>query len=183
MNFRDLAVAAGLAALLSACATTKPVGDEQGADVVDNSLNSGQSTDAQGATDSSESYGLNPQDQFEGSELDNPESLLSNTTIFFEFDSADLPSDALPVIEAHAQFMTKNSEYQLQIEGHTDDRGSREYNIGLGERRAAAVRRAFQLHGVDPSRITLVSFGEEKPMALGENDEFWSKNRRAELVY
>lgn len=181
MIVRNLLLLGGVAVLASACATTTPVDGQQGADVVDNSVGTSQQSNQ--AQDNSESFGLDPQDQFQGSPLEDPNSLLSQTTILFDFDSAEIQADFLPVIEAHAQFMLQNTEYQLTIEGHTDERGSREYNIGLGENRAGAVQRAFQLHGVSPERITVISFGEEKPVALGQGEEFWSKNRRAELMY
>ena len=181
MISRKLILLSGVAVLVSACATPNTKDGEPGAEVVDSSVSQTQQTN--GVDDNSESFGLNAQEQFQGSPLEDPNSLLSHTTIYFDFDSAEIKSEYLEVIEAHAQFMTQNPEYQLTIEGHTDDRGSREYNIGLGETRAGSVKRAFQLNGVNPERVNVVSYGEEKPVALGESEEFWGKNRRAELAY
>jgi peptidoglycan-associated lipoprotein len=108
---------------------------------------------------------------------------LKNRTIYFDFDSSEIRADYNTMISAHAHYLASNASIRIRIEGNTDERGSREYNIGLGERRAQAVRRALLLQGVAESQITTVSYGEERPAVTGHSEEAWSKNRRAEIVY
>ena len=103
--------------------------------------------------------------------------------VYFDYDSFVVRAEARPVIESHARFLQANKQRKANIEGHTDERGTREYNIGLGERRAQAVRRALALQGVPESRLATVSYGEERPAMGGEGDEAFAKNRRVELVY
>ena len=101
--------------------------------------------------------------------------------VYFDFDSFVLRDDARPVIEAHARMLMGDRSRRLMIDGHTDERGSREYNLALGQKRAAAVARALVLLGVQESQIEPVSFGEERPAERGAGDAAWAKNRRAEL--
>jgi peptidoglycan-associated lipoprotein len=108
---------------------------------------------------------------------------LQNRTIYFEFDSSDIKSEYNALITAHARYLAANPNLRIRVEGNTDERGSREYNIGLGERRAQAVRRALMLQGVNESQITTVSYGEERPAVTGHTEEAWSRNRRANIVY
>jgi peptidoglycan-associated lipoprotein len=108
---------------------------------------------------------------------------LKNRTIYFEFDSSDIKAEYNAMITAHARYLASNPTMRVRVEGNTDERGSREYNIGLGERRAQAVRRALMLQGVNESQITTVSYGEERPAVTGHSDEAWSRNRRANIVY
>jgi peptidoglycan-associated lipoprotein len=108
-------------------------------------------------------------------------ALPSTRTVFFDFDSFVLRDDAKPVIDGFARAMTANRGQRLTIEGHTDERGSREYNLALGQRRADAVGRALALLGVPENQFEAVSFGEERPAAEGRDEDAWAKNRRAEL--
>lgn len=103
--------------------------------------------------------------------------------IYFDYDRAEVKSEYVPVIAAHAKYLNANSSRTVRLEGHTDERGSREYNIGLGERRAQAVRRALMLQGVADTQITTVSYGEERPAVLGSDETAYARNRRVELVY
>jgi peptidoglycan-associated lipoprotein len=109
--------------------------------------------------------------------------LLGRKVIYFGFDSSEIRAEFAEVIAAHAVQLAKNSALKLTLEGNTDERGTREYNIGLGERRAQAVRRALMLHGAPDAQLTTVSFGEERPAVEGEDEGAWSQNRRVELVY
>jgi peptidoglycan-associated lipoprotein len=119
-----------------------------------------------------------------GNEAAGPTSgQLQNRTIYFEFDSSDIKSEYNSLISAHAKYLAANPSVRVRIEGNTDERGSREYNIGLGERRAQAVRRALMLQGVSESQITTVSYGEERPAVTGHTEDAWSRNRRANIVY
>lgn len=109
--------------------------------------------------------------------------LLATRVIYFEFDSSEVRSTGVEVVAAHARFLAANPATRVRLEGHTDERGSREYNIGLGERRAQAVRRALMLQGALDGQISTVSYGEERPAAAGHDEEAWAKNRRVEIVY
>lgn len=112
-----------------------------------------------------------------------PEALVGRTTIYFDFDSAAIRADYSQVLAAHATHLAGNPNLKVRLEGHTDERGSREYNIGLGERRSQAVRRALMLQGVGAGQISTVSYGEERPAVTGSDEEAWAMNRRVEIVY
>ena len=103
--------------------------------------------------------------------------------IYFDYDRAEIKPEFLPVVTAHAKYLNGNTARKARLEGHTDERGSREYNIGLGERRSQAVRRALLLQGVAESQITTVSYGEERPATQGGDEAAYSRNRRVEMVY
>ncbi|HHJ39003.1 MAG: hypothetical protein AXA67_11005 [Methylothermaceae bacteria B42] len=103
--------------------------------------------------------------------------------IYFDFDSAQVRGEDIPVIQAHAKYLLENPQVKVVLEGHTDERGSREYNVALSEARAIAVAKIFELQGVPSTQVSVVPYGEEKPVALGHNEEAWSKNRRVEIVY
>lgn len=103
--------------------------------------------------------------------------------IYFDFDSYVIKSEYQSAVEAHARFMASNKARKLAVEGHTDERGGREYNLALGQRRAEAVRQALGLLGVTDAQVEAVSFGKEKPAAAGLDEESLAKNRRAELNY
>lgn len=106
----------------------------------------------------------------------------AGTVIYFDYDQADIKSEFVPIVTAHAQFLNGNPGRKLRLEGHSDERGSREYNIGLGERRAQSVRRALLLQGVNETQLTTVSYGEERPAMQGSDESAYSRNRRVELV-
>lgn len=103
--------------------------------------------------------------------------------VYFDFDSFVVKAEARPVIEAHAKFLQANAQRKVMLQGHTDERGGREYNLALGQKRAEAVRRSLNLLGVSDSQVEAVSFGEEKPAAAGSNEAAYSQNRRAEISY
>lgn len=105
------------------------------------------------------------------------------TLIYFEFDSAVLGDTALRIVDAHAAYLRNTTEARVRLGGHTDERGTREYNIALGERRAESVRRALLLRGVPRAQITVVSYGEEVPAATGSGERVWAQNRRVEFNY
>jgi peptidoglycan-associated lipoprotein len=108
---------------------------------------------------------------------------LQNRTIYFDFDSSEVKAEYNGVIMAHARYLASNPSTRVRLEGNTDERGSREYNIGLGERRAQSVRRALTLQGVTEGQITTVSYGEERPAVTGHTEEAWARNRRVDIVY
>jgi len=103
--------------------------------------------------------------------------------IYFDYDRAEIKPEFVPVVSAHAKYLNGNTARKVRLEGHADERGSREYNIGLGEKRSQAVRRALLLQGVAEAQITTVSYGEERPQAQGGDEVAYSRNRRSEMVY
>ena len=109
--------------------------------------------------------------------------LLSKRIVYFDFDSADIRADSQAVAAAHARYLAGAPTQKVRLEGHADERGSREYNIGLGERRAQAVRRALLLQGVAEVQLSTVSYGEERPAVAGSDEQAYAANRRVEIVY
>jgi peptidoglycan-associated lipoprotein len=103
--------------------------------------------------------------------------------IHFAFDSSAVDSDNRETLEAHAAYLSANPGVSVKLEGHADERGTREYNLALGERRAQAVSRMMVVLGIDSSRLTTTSYGEEKPLQEGQNEAAWKMNRRVEIVY
>ncbi len=112
-----------------------------------------------------------------------PGGTLEIRVIYFEFDKADVDAASQTLLAEHGAYLAENPARVVRIEGHGDERGSREYNIGLGERRAQAVRQILLLNGATASQLSTVSYGEERPAVLGSDEEAWSLNRRVELVY
>ena len=133
-----------------------------------------------GATDAT---GTGAQEAFQGHPLDNPTGGLAARTIYFDFDSSEVADSELASIEAHARYLSENSGALITLEGHGDERGSREYNIALGERRAVAVRQLMTLLGATDPQIHTISYGEERPVAVGHDDSAWKLNRRVEIIY
>jgi peptidoglycan-associated lipoprotein len=113
----------------------------------------------------------------------NATGALASKVIYFDFDKSEIKPEYADVVLAHARNLTSHPGLKLKLEGNTDERGTREYNIGLGERRAQAVRRAMMLQGVAESQLNTVSFGAERPAVEGDDEAAWAKNRRVELVY
>ncbi len=111
------------------------------------------------------------------------EDLLSQRRVYFEFDSSALDAESRAIVEAHAMYLVDNPDVKVVMEGHADERGTREYNLALGERRGKTVAQLMQDLGVMPQRITTISYGEEKPVALGHNESAWRLNRRVEILY
>ncbi len=103
--------------------------------------------------------------------------------IYFDFDSYTVKPEFVATLEAHARFLNADRQRRVVLEGHTDERGGREYNLALGQKRADAVRRALALMGVQETQMEAVSFGKEKPAVQGSGEEAWSQNRRVELAY
>lgn len=166
-----------LAATLSGCATTGNEGAAGGAPMSEQS--GGPGTEGAGAA----TQGAQRARPFEGAELENPASPLSKRVVYFDFDSNVVKQEYMPTLKAHGEYLATHPETQVAIEGHTDERGSREYNLALGERRAKAVQRILELNGAAEEQISTVSYGEEKPLDPGHNEAAWSKNRRALIVY
>ncbi|MEK6692484.1 MAG: peptidoglycan-associated lipoprotein Pal, partial [Nitrospirota bacterium] len=102
--------------------------------------------------------------------------------IYFDYDKYNIRDDVKAILEKNAAWLKKNPGVKIQVEGHCDERGSNEYNLALGDRRARSARDYLVLLGVDPKRVSTISFGEEKPLDPGHNEEAWTKNRRGHFV-
>lgn len=111
------------------------------------------------------------------------QELQHNNIVYFDLDKYDIRSEFAQMLDAHANFLRSNPSYKVTVEGHADERGTPEYNIALGERRANAVKMYLQGKGVSADQITIVSYGKEKPAVLGHDEAAYAKNRRAVLVY
>jgi peptidoglycan-associated lipoprotein len=120
---------------------------------------------------------------YQGDPLDDPNSLLANRTVYFEFDSSAIRADDQAILVKHAEYLADNPNKTVRLEGHADERGSREYNLALGERRALAVRQVLMLQGATVSQFEVTSYGEERPAVEGHSEAAWQQNRRVELKY
>ncbi len=116
-------------------------------------------------------------------QLKAPGSPLAKRSIYYDFARYEIKEEFVTVVEAHAKFLMDHSNVKIAVQGNCDDRGSREYNLALGQRRADSVKRAMVLLGVGDKQIETVSFGAEKPVAFGQDEESWAKNRRSDIVY
>lgn len=165
---------------LAGCSGLGGTQNEAGdATVEDRGTQADGSTDAAGAQASGAQAGA----AFAGHELDNPDSLLSKRVIYFDYDSSNIRNEDRELIRAHAAYMAANTGAVAVLEGHADERGSREYNIALGERRAKAVRQLLLFQGAADRQLETVSYGEERPAASGHDEGSWQQNRRVEIVY
>ena len=117
------------------------------------------------------------------SALTDPRSILSRRSIFYELDAYDVKDQYKDLVEAHARYLRDNPRTKMLIQGNTDERGSREYNVGLGQRRSEGVKRMLLLLGAKEEQIESVSLGEEKPKDEGHDEQAWSQNRRSDILY
>ena len=124
-----------------------------------------------------------PRDYTDSRNFDNPESLLSKRVIYFDFDKSTIRPEFRGIVQAHAAYLASSGTARMTLEGHADERGTREYNLGLGERRGNAVSGLMSAQGGRGNQLTVVSYGEERPTCRVSDDECWSMNRRVEIVY
>ncbi len=115
--------------------------------------------------------------------LDDPSSALAKRSVFFEYDSYEIAPAGRALIEEHAKYLNGHASASVRLEGNADERGGREYNLALGQKRADAVRQAMKLLGVTERQMESVSFGKEKPVAIGHDEESWARNRRVDVNY
>ena len=169
---RNILLSAVLCGMLAACASTGPA---HKAAVVDKSLNAPSAGAAQAQGVKNQGVSGNP--------LTNPNSILSQRSIYFDYNSDAIKNRYRPLIEAHAKYLMDHSNASVVLQGNTDERGSAEDNLALGERRATSVKNVMTLLGVPASQISTVSFGAEKPKALCHNESCWKQNRRVDIVY
>ena len=172
-----------LAVFLTACAGKK-VKEEPAAAVEEKSpaaqvqapapstgMDESASTASAGASDAS------------GNPLTDPNNILSKRSVYFDYDKDEVKAEFRPLVEAHAKYLQQNSNARLMIQGNADERGSREYNLSLGQRRAAAVKNAMNVYGASDNQIETVSYGEEKQRCAEATEACYAENRRADIVY
>jgi len=121
--------------------------------------------------------------RYGAADLDNPQSPLYKKVVYFQYDSSEVAPEYVSVVAAHAEFLAANPGQHVTLEGHADERGSREYNVALGEGRGKSVANMLKLQGVSDAQIQVVSYGEEKPACMGHDDSCWQQNRRVEFAY
>lgn len=194
INIKSWLLAGLLALFVSACATTQeevledgpPADDQmQGDDsvIMDEGAGGADATGIDGGDDGDTSAIVDDGPMNAMEMLEQTEGALANRTIYFEFDSAKLTSESIEILETHGNFIAGNGEVSVRLEGHADERGSREYNIALGDRRAQSVRRVLLFQGASTDQVDTVSYGEEQPAVSGHTEEAWARNRRVELIY
>ena len=168
---KKLLVPALIAALIAGCSST-PIDETAGAPV-DSRSGSGVTPVTAGGLDS---RGL-PR------ELTDPKSVLSQRSIYFDLDKYEVKPEYQDIVAAHAKYLVANRGFKVLIQGNTDERGSREYNLSLGQKRADAVKRSLILLGAKEDQVESVSLGEEKPKDPGHDESAWAQNRRADILY
>ncbi len=171
MSYFKLFALAAISFLLAGCPSSPNVPDPEPTDTAYGD-DAGATTDGMGDG----SYGG-------GEYLDDPTAGELAMVIYFDFDSSEVRAADQDVVSRHAMQLGDNPNSRVRLEGHADERGSREYNIGLGERRAQAVRQMLMIQGVSAAQISTVSFGEERPVAFGSSEEDYAQNRRVEFKY
>ena len=186
-----LALAAASLVALAACSSIK-LDEGQGAPIESRTASGSPGSGSPGSgtpgTDPAASTGagsrqITPVQSESKSALDDPAGVLARRSIYFDFDQYTIRDEFKGVIEAHGQFLIANKNRKVIIQGNTDERGSREYNLALGQKRSEAVRKALMAVGVADTQLEAVSLGEEKPKATGTDDAAMAENRRADLVY
>ena len=181
---RKLLTAVIVAAFLAGC-TTQPT---QQAPVEERAPSSAQAGVPGAATSGVPGSGITgaptgPGTGVPSSALRDPNNILSKRSVYFEYDSFAVSDQYKPLVEAHARYLVTNRNARMTMQGNTDERGSREYNIALGQKRADAVRRMLTLLGAQDAQIETVSLGKEKPKNPGHDEAAWAENRRADMVY
>ena len=175
---KNALIGIGLAILLAACASKEPAPT---AKVEDRTPVT--STDTSTTPKTTSTQNIPPPIGKQGNELTNPNNILSKRVIYFDFDTDAVKPEFASLIQAHASYLMQNRNRKVRLEGHADERGSREYNMALGQRRSDAVRKAATILGVSNSSIEAISYGEDKPKATGHDEASWAQNRRVEIVY
>ncbi|MAF05184.1 peptidoglycan-associated lipoprotein Pal [Herbaspirillum huttiense] len=159
------------AVLLAACSSTK-LDDKANAPVQNGASNGAADTRAVGTVNAGS---VDP--------LNDPQGVLAKRSVYFDYDSYTVKPEYRTVIENHAKYLVAHKDRKVIIQGNTDDRGGAEYNLALGQKRAEAVRKALVLLGVSDAQVEAVSFGKEKPKALGQDESSYAENRRADIAY
>ncbi len=171
MSYFKLIAIAALSFLLAGCPGSPQLPDPEPTDTT-------YGGDAGATTD-----GMGGEDPYGGEFFGEDTASEVESVIYFEFDSSEVRAQDQDIVSGHAAMLNSNPNLRVRLEGHADERGSREYNIGLGERRSQAVRQMLMIQGVSASQIATVSFGEERPVAFGSSESDYAQNRRVEFVY
>ena len=183
-RLRAMAVLGAATLALAACSSSVKLDENEATAPIENR---GAATTGAGATTASGNEGstrrvepvvIEPKDP-----LNDPTGALAKRSVYFDFDSYVVKEQYRGLVDAHGQYLNKNKARKVVVQGNTDDRGSREYNLALGQKRAEAVRKALVVSGAAESQLEAVSFGEEKPKATGNDEAAWAENRRADLAY
>lgn len=178
---KRLILALTASAILAACSST-PTKEQDGASVEDRNGAAAQQQKPPAQATGPTTTPLEPK-AVSGNPLKDPSNILSKRSVYFELDSNVVKDEFKPLVSAHARYLQQNRNQKVTVQGNADERGSREYNLALGQRRADAVKQAMQLLGAQSEQIETVSFGEEKPRATGHDEKSWAENRRADIVY
>ena len=169
---KKLLIPALLALLIAGCSSTPDAPEGNGAQV-ETPNKDGVATVNAGNVDSRK---LPP-------ELTDPKNILSKRSIYFDYDKYDVRAEYKDLVTAHAKFLSNNRQFKILVQGNTDDRGSREYNLALGQKRADAIKKMVTLLGAREDQVESVSLGEEKPKNEGQNEAAWTENRRGDILY
>ncbi|HUY04510.1 MAG TPA: peptidoglycan-associated lipoprotein Pal [Rhodocyclaceae bacterium] len=174
---RKLLFVAAASLILAACGSQPPAPEQTGASVTDSS--------ASAVKNGAQAQPVSPDklDMTSLAALKDPRSILSKRSVFFDYNQYVIKAEYQPLLEAHARFLIANPKMKMLIQGNTDERGSREYNVALGQKRADAVKKALLLLGVKEDQLEAVSLGEEKPRNPGHDEAAWAENRRADMLY
>jgi len=162
-------------AMLAGCASTPPAGSQAGVEDRTPSANSQQGGSAVTPVAPSAEQQANP--------LKDPNNILSKRSIYYDFDKYNIKDQYKPLLQAHADYLAKHPNAKMLIQGNTDERGSREYNIALGQRRADGVKKMLELMGAPDNQIEAVSLGEEKPRCTEQTEACYAQNRRSDMLY
>lgn len=185
MKLTKLVSALMLSGLLAACSPDNVKNDDalgndnnqqssqQGAETA--GLNAGQNADGTALEGATVSY--------EKAAINDANNVLAEKVVYFDFDSDQISAANQALIAHHGKYLAANPDMTVRLEGHADERGSREYNVALANRRAQSVRRLVLFQGVAANQVSVISYGEEKPVAMGHDEQSWQLNRRVELVY
>ena len=168
-----LLLALFIAVAISACKTTEPETDTTVTDT----------TDTAPVKEATTTGAPDPRDYTDARNFDNSDSLLSKRVVYFDFDKSEVKSEYRAIVAAHAAYVSSHGSSRVTLEGHADERGTREYNLGLGERRGNAISGLLSAAGAMGSQLDTVSYGEERPVCRVSDDSCWSQNRRVEIVY
>ena len=170
-----------MAMALSACdENVKPDSEDGATDSTADSRNGAQVGSVDGEN-GSEGQALSV--SYDASAINDANSVLTDRVIYFAFDSSKVEGESIELVKHHGKYLSANAGANIRLEGHTDERGTREYNIALADRRAQSVKRLLMFQGAASDQISIVSYGEEKPASMGHDESSWQLNRRAELVY
>jgi len=182
-KLQRLLIAASCALALAGCGSTVKLDDDKPAPIEDRAGAAAQGAGGASAS-GADSRQVAPVTAGEDKDpLSDPASPLAKRSIYFDFDSYTIRNEFRPTIEAHARYLQANKGRRVVLQGNTDERGSREYNLALGQKRSEAVRKALVAYGVADGQAEAVSFGEEKPRATGTDEASWAENRRVDIVY